>query len=145
MRKFPLTLSLPRSHLKFSLLSAMQFSWCSFGEFCIRSLNWNFGLFSSLVSLILYQYWKEKFSLGHSQELKGLFGSVTNEVKGFYFSVFILRLWCFSQWSRPILAKSPESFCHFLFKYSWFFESKKLRRILAEQLWKISPKNFNSR
>ena len=58
-----------RSQGKFSLLSARQFSWCSFGEFGIGSTN-NFSLFSSLVCLMLYWYWEEKFYLGHMWELK---------------------------------------------------------------------------
>ena len=47
--------SLPRSHKKFSLLFAIQFSWCFFREFCIGS-TYNFplpvilSLFPSLVS-----------------------------------------------------------------------------------------------
>ena len=54
----------------FSLLSAIEFSWCRFGEFCIAS-TWN-----PLIDDFIYSqyfsasYCKEKFCLGHLRESK---------------------------------------------------------------------------
>ena len=67
------TLSPLRSHKIFSLLFPIQFLWCQWEEFGIKSNN-NllidiFALFLSLVFLIFHRYQKWKFHLGHSWEL----------------------------------------------------------------------------
>ena len=46
----PFTLSCTKSHLHFSLLFAIQFARCKFGEFGIRSTN------SPLIDIFLYSH-----------------------------------------------------------------------------------------
>ena len=52
------TLSHPRSHYKFSLLSAIEFSWCLFGEFGIGSTE------NPLVDIFLYSHHLSSWFLG---------------------------------------------------------------------------------
>ena len=64
--KFVILLTVNNTNLK--ILVQRIYYWIN-----LLSPNWYFSLFSSLIWLILYWQCKEKFSLGHSWELKGLF------------------------------------------------------------------------